>query len=119
MRWVYLALGFLMVALGIVGAFLPIMPSTIFFILAAGFFAQSSPRLEQWLINHRQFGPAIRRWREHGAMSRKSKLFAWGGMALGYVTFYVGAQPSLPLAVFVAIFFLTGAVFVWLRPTMD
>ena len=66
----FLALGGLMLALGIIGAFLPVMPTTIFLILAAWCFGRSSPRLESWMLDHQRFGPALRQWREHRRLSQ-------------------------------------------------
>ena len=63
MRGVYLALGIGFVALGFIGAFLPVLPTTPFLVLAAACFARSSPRLENWLLQHPQFGPLLRNWR--------------------------------------------------------
>jgi uncharacterized membrane protein YbaN (DUF454 family) len=51
-RAIYLTLGITMLILGFVGMLLPIMPTTIFLIVAAWFFGRSSPRLEAWLLNH-------------------------------------------------------------------
>jgi len=112
----FLALGCLMLALGIIGAFLPVMPTTIFLILAAWCFARSSPRLEAWLLNHPRFGPGLRRWREEGAVPRRAKLMACLGMAIGYCVFFVGAQPGPLLAAVVALFMLGSAVYVVSRP---
>ena len=69
MRWLWFAAGWLMVALGFIGAMLPVMPTTIFLIMAVGCFARSSPRFERWLLEHPQFGRPLRQWREEGAIS--------------------------------------------------
>src|SRR3546814_2859167 len=63
-RHFYLACGFLSLGLGAIGAFLPLLPTVPFMILAAFCFARSSPALEARLLEHRHFGPHIRRWRE-------------------------------------------------------
>lgn len=80
MRWIFLGLGWTNVALGIIGAFLPVIPTTIFLLLAVGCFARSSPRLERWLLDHPRFGPPIRAWRRDGSMSMKHKVLAVGSM---------------------------------------
>lgn len=109
-------MGWVMVALGIVGALLPVMPTTIFLILAVGCFARSSPRLEAWLLNHPKFGAPLRLWREQGAVSRKGKGFAVAGMALGYSAFAWSAHPSWPLLLGVGLFFAASAGWVLTRP---
>ncbi len=55
-RFAYLVAGFVLLGLGIVGAFLPLMPTTIFVILAAACFARSNKRIETWLLSHKRFG---------------------------------------------------------------
>lgn len=112
----YFLLGLILTGIGIVGAFLPVLPSTGFFIMATFFFARSSPRFEAWILNHKVFGPPVQAWQEHGAIPRKAKYFAFGGMAFGFVCFMVFAKPGLMLFVPVALFFLTGAIFVGSRP---
>ncbi|AYJ86265.1 DUF454 domain-containing protein [Sphingomonas paeninsulae] len=113
----WLALGLLCVLLGIIGAILPLMPTTIFLILAAGCFARSSPRLEAWLLNHARFGPTLRAWRADGAISRRGKIAACSGITIGFVLFMVGAHPRLWLALTVAAFMLACAFYVVSRPT--
>jgi uncharacterized membrane protein YbaN (DUF454 family) len=116
-RPLFLILGLLFVGLGVVGAFLPLMPTTIFLILAAGCFTRSSPRLERWLLDHRRFGPLLRAWREHGAIPRRAKALACAGIAFGYGVFLWGVHPPLWLGAGVAVLLLASAVFILSRPT--
>ncbi|TKT76340.1 YbaN family protein [Aquamicrobium sp. LC103] len=112
----FIVLGFVMLLLGIIGAFLPVMPTTIFLILAAWCFGRSSPRLEAWMLAHPQFGPVLRDWRAHGAIPRRAKIMACGGMALGYLLFWLGARPGSWLAAFVALIMIACAAYVVTRP---
>lgn len=114
MRFVYIAIGCVMVALGVIGIFLPLMPTTIFLLAAAWAFAKSSPRLEAWLIHHPRLGPPIRDWRERGAIHPRAKTLAVTMMAAslayilwsGSVPFYAEIVAGLVLAC-CAIFILT------------
>lgn len=117
MRGAWLALGFLFVVLGFIGVLLPLVPTTIFLILAAGCFARSSPRLEAWLLTHARFGPTIRAWREDGAIGPRAKLTACLGIALGYVLFWWGVRPGLTTVLIVALVMASCAVFIVSRPT--
>ena len=116
-RYGWLALGFLFVALGVIGALLPLMPTTIFLILAAGCFARSSPRLEAWLLDHPRFGPTLCAWRRDRAIPRRAKAMACTGIAAGYVIFLVTAHPRLPLALIVAAAMAACALFILSRPS--
>jgi hypothetical protein len=115
----FLALGLLMLLLGFIGALLPVMPTTIFLILAAWFFGRSSPRMEAWLLGHPVFGPDLRGWREHGAIRRRAKYLAFGGMAAGYLLFWWGTEPDLWLALLVAVFMIACAAYVATRPERE
>jgi uncharacterized membrane protein YbaN (DUF454 family) len=85
-RTVFAALGLLSVALGIVGVFVPGLPTTVFVLAASYLFARSSPSLEQWLEGHRLLGPSLRRFREAGGMPLKTKALAltsmWAGLGI-------------------------------------
>lgn len=76
MRPLWFALGSVSLGLGILGIFLPLLPTTPFVLLAAFFFSRSSPAVHDWLLAHRTFGPAIRDWRDNRAISRRGKTAA-------------------------------------------
>ncbi|MCP5152927.1 MAG: YbaN family protein [Ectothiorhodospiraceae bacterium] len=80
----YLVLGWVCVALGVIGAFLPVMPTTVFLLVAAWAFARSSPRWHRWLREHPRFGAVIRGWEEHRAMPRRAKRIALTTLAGSY-----------------------------------
>ncbi len=69
-----IAVGLLSLGLGIVGIALPVLPTTPFLLLAAACFARSSERLYFWLLSHRWFGPYLRNWREHKAITLRAKV---------------------------------------------
>ncbi len=79
-------LGLLFFGLGSAGLFLPFMPSTIFWILAAWAFASSAPELRQRILDHPRFGTIVSDFTEHGVISRRGKLWSligiFGGLSL-------------------------------------
>lgn len=117
MRGVYLTLGLFFVALGFVGAFLPVLPTTPFLILAAACFARSSRRLERWLLEHPRFGPTLTDWRERGAIPRKAKTMSLAGTSLGFTLFWVGGDPGPALTAAVGLLMLVGLAYVFSRPS--
>jgi uncharacterized membrane protein YbaN (DUF454 family) len=118
MRIVYFCMGCVMVALGVIGMVMPLMPGAVFLIIAAWCFARSSPRLEAWLLNHPTFGKTLRDWRSDGAIPRPAKMMACAGMTFGFVVFWFSADPSLWLAAGVALLMLACAAYVVSRPTI-
>lgn len=72
-RRVLIVAGTLFVGLGIVGIFLPILPTTPFLLLAAACYARSSERFYRWLLNHRWFGTYIRTYQEGKGIPVKAK----------------------------------------------
>ena len=84
MRVLLVACGTLCVALGVIGMFLPLMPTTVFLLMAAACYARSSPKFYQRLINHRILGGYIRNSREGRGMRRRDKAITlallWAGI---------------------------------------
>jgi uncharacterized membrane protein YbaN (DUF454 family) len=75
-QWLLTAVGMLAMALGIIGIFVPLLPTTPFLLLAASCFVRSSDRSYRWLINHPWFGSYIRNYREHRAIPLRTKVTA-------------------------------------------
>jgi uncharacterized protein len=92
--------GTVCVGLGIVGLFLPVVPTTPFLLLAAACYARASGRFYNWLLNNRTFGPTIREWRRYRSIPYRTKLTAIGLMAVtltSSIVFFV-SHPVLQVA---------------------
>jgi uncharacterized membrane protein YbaN (DUF454 family) len=106
--------GLVSVALGVIGAFLPLLPTVPFLILAAFCFAKGNKAWEQKLLNHPRYGPALRAWREKGVVSRRGKLAATGGFAGSIVIgLFFLKMPWVLVPPGVA---LVSGTWLWLRP---
>ncbi|ABL69601.1 YbaN family protein [Paracoccus denitrificans] len=117
LRHIFLALGLGFTGLGFLGAFLPVLPTVPFLIVAAACFARSSERLEMWLLSHRRFGSLLTDWRECGAIPMRAKWMSLGGSVLGFILFVRGSHPGWPLMLAVGGLMAFGVVYVFTRPT--
>lgn len=93
--------GLFFVGLAILGAALPVLPTTPFLLVAAACFAKSSPYLYQKLMDNKVFGPLIRDWREHKAIPKKGKRIALTSMvlAVAWSCYVLRAEPLWQLIV--------------------
>lgn len=116
-RWVMLGIGWFAVGLGVLGAFLPLLPTTPFLLVAAWAFGRSSPRLRRWLYDSRLFGPLLQNWQKHGAIPRWAKALAVGVMAL--TIFGLLQRDALPVWLVALIGVSLVAVSIWIltRPS--
>ena len=84
-RYLLLSIGWLSVALGVIGIFLPVLPTTPFLLLAAACFVRSSRRFYLWLVTHPHLGPWIRDYLEGQGIPLKGKIYAlvlmWASIA--------------------------------------
>ena len=116
-RFVYLGLGWLFFGLGVLGAFLPVLPTTPFMILSLWAFSNSSERLRAWLYTHRVFGPPLQRWQEHRVIPARAKMASIGAMSasLAYLVFFSGLAWSWLLAT--AALMAYGAYYILTKPS--
>lgn len=116
MRTLWFLLGCIALALGVIGVFLPIMPTTPFILLAALAFSRSSERLHAWLLAHPQFGPIILNWQDYGAIAPWAKALSVSMMAVSVgIGWGLGLKPLI-----VGVHFLivaAVAAFILTRPS--
>ena len=114
-RALWLLAGWLALVTGIVGIFLPLLPTTPFVLLAAFCFSRGSERWEAWMLNHPRFGPMVRDWREHRAVPLRAKQFATVMMTIGSVW----AAFTMPMGVtwVPALCCTVVAIWLWRLPT--
>ena len=114
-RPLWWTLGFLFLGLAVIGTLLPIVPTVPFLLLAAFCFDRASPRLHDWLLNHPVFGPPIREWQQHRAVSRKVKIYTVLSLAGSLVLAWWLGVPGLALLA-QAIVMVAVGVYVVTRP---
>lgn len=113
----FLITGHLSLLLGIVGAFLPVLPTTPFLLLAAYCYSKSNAKLHSWILRHKYFGPPITDWEQNGVIGLKAKVFATIMLAL-VVVFRVPSLPTTFLLKSILTTILTFVlIFIWSRPS--
>ena len=110
--FVYKSLGFLFLGLGVLGVFLPLLPTTPFLLVSAGCFAKSSDKWHQWLLSNRIFGPIIKDWHDRRCISISTKIFAISLVVLsgGYSTVFL--LTDIKLRILCVLLIGTGLFFV-------
>jgi uncharacterized membrane protein YbaN (DUF454 family) len=73
-RLIYFILGLLSLFLGIIGAFLPLIPTTPFVLLSAYFLARSSSKYYRWMRNNRYLGKTLSAWESKQGLTIREKI---------------------------------------------
>lgn len=116
LRYLWLGLGLLCTGLGFIGAFLPVMPTTVFLLLAAYFFARSSPKFYNWIMNHKVFGQFIRDWRAGLGIPMRAKILAVSMIVLT-IGYSITVVPVIWVKVLLIITGVTLCSYLISRPT--
>lgn len=117
-RHLLMALGWLNVGLGIIGLFLPLMPTTVFLLIALWLFSKSSVRLQRWLYDHPKLGASLRAWHTHRAISGSAKLAAIVMMSASWITVALFVSESWVLPFGLALILVPIGAYIASRPSI-
>jgi hypothetical protein len=106
-------LGWIFMALGAIGAVLPILPTTPFLIVALALFSKSSPRFHRMLLNNEWFGPILKQWEENRTVSRKTKHKAFFLIIAAFSISIALLNDRIPLQLLLAGIAIVCLFFIW------
>ena len=109
------ATGVFCVGLAILGAILPVLPTTVFLLMATACFAKSSPRMQKKLLNNKTFGPLIHEWQQNRSIPRKAKRVALLMIVLS-VTWSAYLLQNMMLTLLVFLLVIGPFIFLWRLP---
>lgn len=112
-----LTLGHLFLILGIIGAFLPILPTTPFLLLAAYFYSKSSKKVHDWMLGHKYLGPPLKDWQESGVIGIKAKILAATMILLVICWRIPMLNIALPIKIVASAILFAVLIFVCSRPS--
>ena len=118
-RLAFAALGTLFLLLGIIGIFMPILPTTPFLLLATGCYARSSHRFYNWMMNHPALGPLIVEWRIYRSIPWRVKLVAVTTMTLTFGSSIIFFVRDGWLQLLLAVFGLIMVTWLYRVPSRD
>jgi uncharacterized membrane protein YbaN (DUF454 family) len=117
LRWVWFFSGHLLLVVGFVGVFVPLLPGTPLLILAAFCYSKGSEKFESWLLNHPRFGTAVRDWRTHRVIPKRAKVLALTSMSIGLLFPFVILDTPLALKVATGIVVVVVALLILSFPS--
>lgn len=113
--WLWRALGLISVTVGIINAFIPLLPSTVFLLIGAWAFSRGAPHWRERLMAHPRVGAPLRNWEDGGRVSRRGKWLAAIGMAASVAISLWLFGPTVPV-IAVALGLAGLATWLWTRP---
>ena len=116
-RLLFVALGSIFLALGVIGIVVPGLPTTPFLLLSAACYFRSSNRLHSWLLNHKLFGRFIRDFKENKSISLRSKVISLVTMSCMILLSVFVFLDNLYIKIVILILGAVGAMVLLLIPT--
>ena len=114
---ILLFVGYLSIAIAVIGIFIPLLPTTPFLLLAAACLSKGSTRVHDWLVNRSPWAPLLSDWEQNGTIAKKTKVLAtvlmisMSGYALVAIDFHIYLKASVVLIIVLVL------AFIWTRPS--
>ncbi len=119
LRGILLTVGFLSIALGVLGIFLPVLPTTPFLLLAAACFIRTSPRFYDWLVKHPKLGKYVIYYLDGKGIPKKAKVYTlvvlWSTM---FITAFVLLDSTIVRVILPSVGLLVS-IYILRQPTLD
>lgn len=116
-RYLLLAIGWFFLALGAIGAFLPVLPTVPFLLITAWAWSKSSRRLHAWLYGNPTYGPYLVAWDKYGVIPKRAKIMAVGMMAAGWLVMTIFLARSIWMPLIVGVVEVAVSIFILTRPS--
>lgn len=116
-RHLYLYVGWASFLAGFIGIFLPLLPTTVFWIVAAWLWSKGNPKLAQKIFDHPKFGKPTKAFLTHGIISTTGKVFAGTGISLSFIILLVTTQLATWLYILVGSILCLVILWIITRPT--
>ena len=117
MKIVWMIFGHVFLTLGVIGIFLPILPTTPFLLLTVACYSRGSQRLEAWMLNHQKFGPSLREWRSYRVIRIRAKVAATAAIFASMALTFAFADLPQVAKILMPLTLLCVLAFVWSCPS--
>lgn len=118
MRAVLWLVGAVSLVLGVIGIFLPLLPTTPFVLLSAACWMRASPRLHRWLRGHPRFGPMVVGWERQHALPLRLKLLALVTMNASIIASVILMPPRPWLQALLLLIAVSVSIYLLRLPTL-
>jgi hypothetical protein len=116
-KLIFVCCGHLSLAVGFIGIFLPLLPTTPFVLLACGCYAKGSEKMHAAILRHPRFGPIIREWQEYKSIPLYAKILATI-MISASITWSITLVPLLSVKILLAVIGITVSSYILTRPSI-
>ncbi len=117
MKYFYFTLGWLFFITGLIGAVLPVLPTTIFMILALWAFSKSSKKFHDWLYTHKIFGPPLQQWQEYKVIPVQAKILAVIMISSSMIVIYFFTIIKIQYVIMIGIIMLSVIIYILSKPS--